>query len=225
MQSGGLGRCTQGNAGTRIQPIFIPCSCPITHTPSRLPPHTHARTPQSLDPALNELLSHPDWERFETCLPRFYWDPQVCGLGRGAGRKGTGGKGARAEETQGHADVRVWQTGHLPGIRVFACLLCSYPPHHPQTPPLLRLPCLLHLPCPPRLPAAQAQQEVIAAHKNWEALRAERAAAKKREAEELAAAEAAAAAATAASAVEGGVVEGAAAADGAAAAPAAEVVA
>ncbi|GLC40018.1 hypothetical protein PLESTB_001520100 [Pleodorina starrii] len=32
---------------------------------------------QSLDPALNELLRHPDWERFERCLPRFYWDPQA----------------------------------------------------------------------------------------------------------------------------------------------------
>ncbi|KXZ42898.1 hypothetical protein GPECTOR_112g268 [Gonium pectorale] len=32
---------------------------------------------QSLDPALNELLSHPDWERFDRCLPRFYWDAQA----------------------------------------------------------------------------------------------------------------------------------------------------
>ncbi|GIL74652.1 hypothetical protein Vretifemale_4577 [Volvox reticuliferus] len=32
---------------------------------------------QSLDPALNELLHHPDWHRFEMCLPKFYWDPQA----------------------------------------------------------------------------------------------------------------------------------------------------
>ncbi|GLI69411.1 hypothetical protein VaNZ11_014017 [Volvox africanus] len=32
---------------------------------------------QSLDLALNELLHHPDWERFEMCLPKFYWDPQA----------------------------------------------------------------------------------------------------------------------------------------------------
>lgn len=32
---------------------------------------------QELDPALNALLAHPDWERFEAVQGRFYWDPQA----------------------------------------------------------------------------------------------------------------------------------------------------
>ncbi len=32
---------------------------------------------QELDPALDGLLRHPDWEWFDGALPRFSWDAQV----------------------------------------------------------------------------------------------------------------------------------------------------